>query len=167
VMNAFRVNTWADIPRAITAADAAGAIGLSELLRALRDGESAVLPIAPDMSCSMFKTFCRTTSGRPAIVLVGDDDGMDRGAAGWPLALRVLRWASRIMLHAAGAERRHYRAAVTAAALYHRIAIIECSATTVDSWVAALHTLRVPPPPLVIWPRDGMHPIPLDRGMMQ
>jgi hypothetical protein len=115
----------------------------------------------------MFKAFCRNTSGRPAIVLVGDDDGMDLGAAGWPLAPRVLRWAKRVMLHAAGAEKRHYRAAVTAATLYHQVAIIECNTATFDSWAAALHALRVPPPTLVIWPHEGVHPIPLDRGMMQ
>jgi len=163
----LRIDTRADLAGAIVLNEQAGAIGQARLLRALMAGRIAYLPLLPEMSAGQFKTFAHATRGRPAVTLIGDDDGMDRGPAGWRLAGRSLRWARAIMLHAAGAEPEHYEAAVVAAEMVHRVLVIECSTATLPDWLALVLALPRRPPTLVIRPRGGIHPLAPDRSAMQ
>jgi hypothetical protein len=163
----FTVDSWADLARAISVLDAAGALGMAHLCRALKEGRIAFLPTLPDTSTTKFKDWVRTTTGRAAIALVGDDDGMDRGPAGWPIAQRAVDWSRSILIHAAGAEIAHYETAIIAAALVHRMLIIECGSATVDEWIELVRASKHGPSTLVILPRHGVHPVSEDRSKMQ
>src|ERR1700689_4321003 len=89
----FTVKTRADLARAIAVTEAAGGIGLAHLLRALRQGRVVFLPTLPDTSTTRFMDWTRKTAGQAAIVLIGDDDGMNRTPMGWPIAGRAVTWA--------------------------------------------------------------------------
>jgi len=136
------------------------------LARQLAAGRIAFNSITPNTSVSRFKAFARATGDRPAVVLLGDDDGSDRGPGGWPLAGRCVDWASSIMIHGAGAEIAHYEAAVIAAELRHQSLVIECGTATLDQWVALVRRTQHRPPTLVIRCRDGVHPVSMSRGAM-
>jgi hypothetical protein len=164
---AFPVNNWADLATAIVQAQQVGAIGTAHLMRALAAGRIAFLPVLPDMSATKFKAFARATSHRPAIVLIGDDDGFDRGPDGWTLAHRAVRWARSVLLHAAGAELFHYEGAIEAAQIVGRVLVIECGTATLDAWAALVGAAPCRPATLVIWPREGVHPVLVERRAMQ
>lgn len=164
---AYRIESWADLPGAIAANERAGAIGQAHLLRALAAGRIAYFSLLPDTSSSSFKAFARATSRKPAVTLLGDDDGMDRGPPGWRLATRAVRWAASIVLHGAGAELAHYETAIVASQIVGRVLIVECGTATLDAWAALVRAAPHQPSVLVIVPRGGVHPLPMDRGAMQ
>jgi hypothetical protein len=161
------IETLDDLAAAIVLNEQAGAIGAAHLMRALACGRIAYFSLLPDSSSSRFKAFARATSRRPAIVLIPDDDGFDRGPAGWRLAERALRWARAVMVHAAGAEIEHYEAAISAAKLIHCVLVVECSSATLGAWAALVRAAPHRPSTLVIVPRGGVHPVPVDRSKMQ
>lgn len=163
----LQVTSPADLPGAIVAAEQAGAPGLAHLLRALNAGRIAFLPVLPDCSNGMFKQFVNLTSGRPAVVLIGDDDYQERGPAGFTIAERAVRWASSIVLHAAGAETSQYESVIHAAQIVKRMLLIECSTQTAQAWKTLITSLPDPPPTAVIWPREGQHPIAPSRREIQ
>lgn len=153
------INDWSDLPRAIALSQQVGSIGLTYLLQALHNGRIAFQTLLPNTPRQQFRAFTRATDGCPAVVLIGDDDGADRGPAGWPMAHRAIRWASAITVHASGAELRHYETVVQAAELTGKSLLIECSTATAEQWIAAIQGLPNPPPTLLIWPQEGVHPI--------
>ena len=104
----FTAKSRADLLRAIAVTEAVGGIGLAHLLKALKQGRIAFLPAPADPSRKKFKNWVRITAGRPAVALIGDDDGLDQGPSGWPIADRAVAWAKSILIHAAGAEISHY-----------------------------------------------------------
>jgi hypothetical protein len=161
------IETLDDLAAAIVLNEQVGAIGQAHLMRALRAGRIAFQPLLPDTSSSRFKAFARATFRRPAIVLIGDDDGFDRGPQGWRLAERALRWADRVLLHGAGAELAHYEAAILAAEHRHRVLVIECSSATLDAWAALVRGAPHRPATMVIVPRGGVHPLPVDPSKLQ
>jgi hypothetical protein len=163
----LRIENAADLAAAISINEQAGAIGQAYLMRALMAGRIAFFSLLPDSSSSSFKAFQRLTSRRPAVALVGDDDGFDRGPDGWRLAERALRWATAVLVHGAGAEIGHYEAAIVAAELVRRTLVIECSSATLDAWTALVRAAPHRPMVLVIVPRGGVHPLPMDKGAMQ
>ena len=164
---AFPVRDWNDLAAAIVASAQAGAIGQAHLLRALLHGRIAYLPLMPDTSSRTFKMFAHSVSDRPAVALIGDDDGMDRGPAGWTQAARAVRWARAILLHAAGAEIAHYEGAVEAAEIVRRVTVIECGPATLPAWTALALAVPHHPSTLIICPRGGVHPIPVASEAMQ
>jgi hypothetical protein len=164
----LRIQTAADLNNAIITTEQVGAIGLAYLLRAVRDGRCACFPLLPDTSNNELKRFIHGASRRPAIALIGDDDGMDRGPAGWRLAKRAIDWARSVVVHASGAELDHYAGAVVAAHLVRRVLIIECSSATAPRWAEMVQAARPPPSVLVIQPPPGAsHPIPVPRLLLQ
>jgi hypothetical protein len=163
----FRVDTPADLADAIVVSDRLGAIGQAHLMRALAQGRIAYLPLLPDTSATKFKAFARATSHRPTVLLIGDDDGFDRGPDGWAMATRAVAWARSVLVHGAGAELHHYEAAILAAQLVRRALVIECSSTTLDAWTALVAGAAHRPRALIIRPRGGVHPVPVDRSVMQ
>jgi len=161
------VRNWADLPRAIAISEAAGAIGQAHLLRALYAGRIALLPMPADTSTTKFKHWAQITAGRPAVALIGDDDGCDAGPSAWRTAERAVTWARSVLIHAAGAEVHHYETAIVAAELVHRVLIVECLTATLGAWVQLVQDAPHRPMTLVIQPRGGVHPLPLDRSQMQ
>jgi hypothetical protein len=161
------INSWADLPAAIVKVEQAGAHGLAHLMRALNSGRIAFLPLLPETSAKKFKVWAAATRERPAVALIGDDDGVDRGPNGWPLGERAIRWASSVMLHCAGYEFAHYQGAIEAAQVLQRVLVIESNTTTGEAWSEAI--LRAPhnPARLLIWPREGLHPVQPSRETMQ
>jgi hypothetical protein len=152
-------NPAISIDRAILLADASGSIGVAALLRAVRDGRIS-LHISQPENAPSFKNWAKTTARQPAICLIGDDDGLQRGAAAWGgYAYRIVRWATHVMVHAAGAEPGHYEGAVRVAEGGGRVLVIETNPASAPSWLRVLTAIprrHV----LVIWPTDGIHPVP-------
>jgi hypothetical protein len=161
------IETADDLARAIVFNEQVGAIGQAHLMRALAAGRITYLPTLPDMSATRFKVFASATAHRPAVVLIGDDDGFDRGPDGWTLAHRAVRWARSVVLHAAGAEVGHYEGAIEAAQIVGRVLVIECGTATLDAWAAVVGAAPHRPSVLVIVPREGVHPIAQPRERMQ
>jgi hypothetical protein len=163
----LRIDTQADLVDAIVRTEQAGAVGQAHCMRALLRGRIAFFSLLPETSANQVKAFIRATSNRPAVMLIGDDDGMDCGPSGWAQAERVLRWTRALMLHGAGAEIEHYEAAIIAAELVRRMLVIECSTATLGAWVALVKAAPQLPPTLVIRPHGGVHPLPIKRSAMQ
>jgi hypothetical protein len=161
-----QVRDWSDIPRAIAISEGAGAIGQAHLLRALYTGRIAFLPMPADTSTTKFKDWARATTGRPAVALLGDDDGCDAGPSAWRTAERAVKWARSILIHGAAAEIAHHESAIIAAELIHRVLIVECGTATLGAWVQLVRDAPHRPTALIIQPRGGVHPVPLDRGGM-
>jgi hypothetical protein len=162
-----RIDTYADLADAIVLNEQAGAIGQAHCMRALLRGRIAYFSLLPETSASQLKAFIRATSNRPAVMLIGDDDRLDRGPSGWAQAERALRWARASMLHGAAAEIAHYEAAIVAAELVRRRLVIECSTATLGAWLALIRAAPHRPPTLLIRPRGGVHPLPIKRSVMQ
>lgn len=162
-----RVETWDDLAAAIVLAEQQGAIGTAILFRARLNGGPALLPLARDASASRFKQFVRLTSSQPAIVLVGDDDGLETGPAGWSCIERAIRWPASVVIHAAGAEAEHYELALAAAQICRRLLFIECGSRSAPGWIEAVRRAPQRPNVLVIEARDGVHPLPVDRNGLQ
>lgn len=77
-------------------------------------------------------------------MLIGDDDGLQRGAAAWKgYAFRIARWASHIMVHAAGAESDHYEGAVRASDGGALVLAIDTCPASAQSWLRML--AAIPP----------------------
>jgi hypothetical protein len=88
---------------AIHIADQTGMTCTAVLHRAVRDGRIPVHISQPENA--QFKDRAKTTARQPAVALIGDDDGLRRGAAAWGgFAYGMVRWASHVMVHACGAE---------------------------------------------------------------
>ena len=103
---------------------------------------------------------------KPCIVVIGDDDGLATGPAGYPAAKRLGYWARRAMVHGAGGEAEHYELAVEAAALYGRVLIVETGSARISEWRRCLGDGRRVPL-LVIVPRYGVHPVAPPRETRQ
>jgi hypothetical protein len=166
-MSAYQINDWNELPKAIVTAEAVGMVGLAELLRALRDGRIALLPLHPDTSPATFEFWSRATRHRPAILLVGDDDGLNRGPDAWPLADSVLQWSARVVIHAAAARREDYQDAIATAQIHGRVTLIESCDRTADAWVARIAAMATPRQTLLIAPQSGPHPAAPDRRDVQ
>jgi hypothetical protein len=151
------------INSAILLAVQAGSIGVAILLRAVRDSRIS-LHISQPENAPSFKNWAKTTAHQPAICLIGDDDGRQLGAAAWKgFAFRMVRWSSHVLLHCAGAEPGHYEGAVRVAEEGGRVLVIETNPASAPSWLRVLAAIPRRKT-LIIWPRDGVHPVPDDLG---
>ena len=163
----FVVNSWADLSRAIVLADAAGAIGRTSPWRALRDGRIAFLPMPAEMSSTKLKRFARLTAGKSAVALIGDDDDLNRGPAGWPVAACAVAWVRSIIVHAAGrksattkwrSSRRNSSVGClssNAAPRLRRLGCAWCSQQPCVNCLGARHSTA----------NGGVHPAPLDQSV--
>ncbi len=132
------------------------------LLRAARSGDVAYFEL--DRGAKLLPEEMAPI-GKPAVVVIGDDDDMATGPAGWPGTRRLLRyWASGALIHAAGGEASHYEVAIGWAQQLRRVVIVETSSTYAEDWMA---TLPAQTAKLLIWPTGGAHPIQRDRESMQ
>jgi hypothetical protein len=163
----IHIGSAEDLAAATVFMHQAGVVGQTHLLRSLAAGRIAYQSLLPDTSTSHFKAFIRATSTKPTVTLIGDDGDMPTGPAGWRLAQRAIRWAKTVILHGAGAEIEHYESAVIAAQLMQRVLIIECASAHLDAWIALVRAAPHRPSALVIVPRGGVHPLPVERSKMQ
>ena len=97
----------------------------------------------------------------PTVVLIADDDGQSRPPGEWACARRARWWARAAIVHAAGGEPEHYRAAVAGALATGRLLLVETDSAHGEAWHAFLapHVGG-----LFIRTRDGLpHPCPPAR----
>jgi hypothetical protein len=161
------VNSAADLARAIALSHEDGAIFTTAFLRALRDRRlGGFLPLLPETSRDYFRRFAREVQG-PAVVLIPDDDGRDRGPDSWAQGRRAIAWAATIVLHAAGAEQWQAELIMTGAQATGRALLIECSSRTLPAWLPLVAEAAKRVPVLVVRPRGGQHPVALSREALQ
>ena len=104
-------------------------------------------------------------SPRPVLVLLGDDDYQSTGPAGWTAANRLLRWATGAVIHGTGGDIASYKMAAGMAIAHRRFLLIETNSLHIETWGATLKAARVPF--LALKPSGGLHPLPLDQGVVQ
>ncbi len=148
---------------AVCARGAAMQAAILPMLRAAADGRIAlalVLDATAPLPIGRLKR-----CGRPAVVLIGADMGADEDPPPerWECLPKLRRWARAGVIHGAAGEPEHYRAAVGAAQLHRRLALVECSSRQAQAWAEALACPRT----RFILPRDGVHPILPHRGILQ
>lgn len=163
----FRIETVRNLDREIILQEQLGAIGTAHLLRASKVGRICLWPITSSSSAAKFKRFALATQHRPSVVLVGDDDGQDRGPKGFPLAQRAVAWSRFILLHSAAAELFHYEIAIRAAARHGRALVVECCSATLPAWEHLVRSAPHQPATLTVIPGDQPHPQPMAREKMQ
>jgi hypothetical protein len=161
------VSNRTELAEAINGAAQAGAIGTTVLLGALWRGEICHQQIQPGGPVSEIRRFVKGCGDRPSVLLIGDDDGMDRGPAGWPGVEKAITWGRWFLLHGAAAERHHYELAIAAAHLHRRVVVIECSSATMPAWQAIVAKAPNRVGWLGIKPRAGSHPILPPREELQ
>jgi len=162
-----RIDTWEDVPRAIAAMQVAGAGFRVPLLQGLYHGMIAFLDVSRETSSGTVKRFI---SGivLPAVVVIGDDDDLPSGPDGFAPAQRLLKWAHQVVIHGAGGEAEHYRAAVLAAQITGRFLMVECSSPMIPAWTAAARKWATNAVVQVVQPAPGLvHPKPWRREAMQ
>lgn len=74
-------------------------------------------------------------STAPTVAVIGDDAGLSSGPADFPDAERLLAWARRVMIHAAGGTTRHYDWVVAAARIHRRVLLIETNTAGEPAWM--------------------------------
>jgi hypothetical protein len=144
-----------------------GAIGSAHLLRAMKAGKIALLPISTNVDPAEVEILLKNKLAKPTVILVGDDDGMDRGPAGFPAIKVIVRWSKKILLHASGAEIWHYDLAVKAASENGHCLLIECNARTLSAWMAVIAAEGRLPQTFLVLAKDGQHPISGAKGKVQ
>ena len=154
----FTISTPADLLRAIDAYTQAGAPHRAVFLRALWQGRIAHWEPQRVGSCGKAKLFLRQVR-KPALVVIGDDDGISSGPAGWSVAPRLLRWARQVVVHGSGAVVAEYDAMVTAAEMTGRLLLIETSSRCLPAWVEAANRWAPTAVKLAVRVRSGEHPV--------
>ena len=156
----FDLGSPESLRAAIAVLQREGVVGLATLLRdGMLAGRCALAGVARrDMP---FPAGALAGFSSPTIVLVGDDDDTPTGPQPWRCAMQAGRWAEAAMIHGAGAEERHYRAAIAAAAIVRRVLVVETSSKHVDAWASFLRH----PHTLLVRTGEGLpHPKPHHRG---
>jgi hypothetical protein len=153
------ISSRAELANAINEATVAGAIGTPILLSALYRGQICHQQLVPGGSISTAKQFIKGVGNRASVLLIGDDDGAERGPPGWPAAAKAIEWARWFLVHAAGAEPDHYHMAIAMAQLHRRVLVIECTTRTLPAWMAMTAKGRNRVGGVVIYPRGGVHPV--------
>jgi hypothetical protein len=166
-LHSFAIRTWADLPAGIVAAEQAGSPGLAHLLRALQSGRIAFLPLRPVSSYSYFKTFAGQTKSPPAVIWIGGDNYQDCGPGSWPAAQRG--WGRR---SESSSRLRAWKTGPTNLPFeqrkqFRRLAFIECSTSTAAGWADLIGAAGKRRSTLLIWPKEGVHPILPPHGFRQ
>ena len=136
-----------ELAQTIARAEQIGAGHLVPLLRAARAGAINLAFVGRGTAAPMGRL---KRSTRPMVLLVGDDDGAPTGPAGWPQAGTLLHWCSAAVVHSAGAEPRHYEAALAGALVHGRILLIETDSAREAEWLALVRRLRPGLPGLIV-----------------
>ena len=161
-----RINSWSDIPHAISQTQQAGAGHRVPLLQGLYNGRIAHWELQRTSSARQFKLWA-AMSRLPALALLGDDDhAILDGPDTWPLTRRVFAWARFILIHGGAGRPEHYEAAIALTCLHKRLVMIECSSANIEAWKAAATRWGTGAEGLVMQPPPGFPHPSLDRGAM-
>jgi hypothetical protein len=137
--------------------DQAGLHHRSVLVRGAMAGTICLAEIARG-GIPSFKAIERT--GRPALIVIGDDDGAAPGPAAWEAVRRLTNWARGAMIHATGACDLSYQRAIDLAIAYRRFVLIETTAAHARQWGDVLLKAPRPIPFELLLPTNGQHPVP-------
>lgn len=164
----LKIDTWDDVPRAISTMQLAGADHRVPILQALYAGRIGTWEARRTGCTGQCKRFLAMVR-KPALVIIADDDDAPTGPDGWPVAARLMRWARQVVIHGAAGHPAHYEGAVMAAEVVGRLLLVECTSGTVEAWKAAarrwaaqavIQAVQVPE-------GQGSHPTPVDRAKVQ
>ena len=148
------INSWDDIPHAVSKMQMAGAGHRVPLLQALYHGEIAHVEMQRSGSAKNFKMWAAAIR-LPGLMLIGDDDhAAEDGPETWPIAPRALRWARFVLIHGGAGDPEHYEYTVVLAQEHKRLLMIECSSAAIPAWAAAadrwgrgvIGQIMMPPP---------------------
>lgn len=150
----FSFSEPADITHLIRVQEAAGYGFRNELYRPLLADEFRLFELMP--GGRLPTAILRSRKGR-VVVCVGDDSGKSAGPRDFDQARALLRWADRLMVHAAGGDAGHYRMVADAAAQDLRVVLIETTTAAEAAWMALVRRERLrrlearrPPLPTVL-----------------
>lgn len=152
--------SYVQLSDAINRAQHLGSHAYIPILEAVRAGRIACVFVTRRdgmVSNRTLKTFAR-----PVMVIVGDDDHAATGPAGWPTTAPLMRWTRAVMVHGAGAEPDHYKAAVAGTEAHGRFVLVETSSQHVPAWM----TCAADRVAVAIVPRNGPHPVMPNREAM-
>jgi len=154
----------ADIARAIGQAELAGAGFYVPLLRRVMQGEvNACWPQRDTVQPPFYRL---SKSGRPLVVIVGDDDYKPAGPGTWACADKLRAWAAFAVLHGTGGKPEHYAMAAEMAMQVRRLLLIETTSAAAQDWAAFLHERSPKLPFMGVLPPDGLHPVMPTRGSL-
>lgn len=162
----IRITDRATVARIIGAFATAGLGHRLPLLEAVHAGQLAFAEATRGWRpVAAMRALDRT--GKPALLLLGDDDESPTGPAGWPGAATALRWARAVVLHATGGLPEHYRLAVEMAAHHQRVVMVETTPEHGPAWLALARPSPARPALLIVPPPGDVHPRPAARGTVQ
>lgn len=93
----------------------------------------------------------------PVALILDGDDYAPGAPSDWRCTAAALAWARIALVHGAAGTREHYEIATLAAAARGRLLLVHCSSSEALAWAEATARLS----PLVITPKGGVHPLPL------
>lgn len=154
----------ADIARVIGQAELAGAGFYTPLLRrVMQGGLNACWPMRDTAMPPLYRL---SKSGRPLVVIVGDDDYQTTGPDGWACAAKLRTWAAFAVVHGTGGKSEHYEMAADMAVQTRRLLLVETTSAAAQDWAAFLHERSPKLPFLGILPPDGAHPVVPSKGQV-
>lgn len=169
-MNApfLRINTWDDVPRAISTMQASKDFKHRvPTMQALYQGRIGLYEVQRAGSAKAFK-FWSAACRLPALAIVGDDDhATPDGPDTWPIARRMLRWARFVLIHGGAGEAWHYEYAVMLTEKFGRLVMIKSSSANIEAWHAAAERWSKGAEGQILRPPPGCPHPSLDRGQMQ
>ena len=145
-----------DIARVIGHAEMAGAGFYVPLLRRVMNGDLNL--IWPQRDTVQPPFYRLGKSGRPLVVVVGDDDYRPAGPATWACADKLRTWAAFAIIHGTGGRPEHYAMAGAAAMDVRRLLLIETTSAAAQDWAAFLHERSPQLPFMGVLPPVGPHP---------
>jgi hypothetical protein len=153
------ISSPADLDAMIIGADRIGAHHRAHLWRQQKAKRVVVMDVQRTTSARDFKRFAAPSRAYPTLVVVGADDGLHDGPEAWPIAPRLIRWSSVVILHGAAAAVSDYELAVVAAERHGRTLLVECESAALPAWKMLADAA---PNVEFVWlflPRDQAHPL--------
>ena len=151
-----------EIGRVIARAELAGAGFYIPLLRRVMQGEMNLC--WPQRDTAMPPLYRLGKSGRPLVVIVGDDDYQPAGPDTWACAAKLRAWAAFAIIHGTGGRPEHYEMAANAAVEVRRLLLIETTSAAAQTWAGFLFERTPKLSVLGILPPDGAHPVMPSKG---
>ena len=152
----------AEIARMIERAEIAGANYYTPLLRRVMQGEmNACAPMRDTMMPPLYRL---GKTGRPVVVIIGDDDYRPAGPDTWTCAPKLREWAAFAIVHGTGGQPHHYEMAAEMAMQVRRLLLVETTSDAAQDWAAFLQERSPALPFMGILPPQGAHPVMPARG---
>ena len=107
-------------------------------------------------------------TGRPVVILIGDDDYASTGPGGWAATRRLMHWARAALVHGSGGTAEDYCGAVAMAIQWNKMLLVETSSEHLMAWAGVVQ--RAPRRIAAVFKRPtapGIHPVPLQKGEIQ